>query len=219
MAKKYKAFSVLFAVFFMSLVVVMMIDGYISSFSAQYIHDDLDKLPDNKCGLLLGTSKYRPEGGINPYFSNRLDAAVTLFRAGKIRYIIASGDNRSVNYNEPRAMMSGLKERGIPAEKIYLDYAGFRTLDSVVRAREIFGQGSITVISQRFHNERAVFIGRANRIDVTGFNAGDNEDSSNVPVRLREVLARFRAFIDVMVLKEEPHFLGEKIVIPDSEVP
>lgn len=214
MAKIYRFFSFLFVVLIIALVGVMMVDGYISSYSSPYVYDGIKKLPENKCGLLLGTSKYRAEGGINPYFSNRLDAAAMLFRAGKIKYIIASGDNRVANYNEPRAMMAGLKDRGVPAENIYLDYAGFRTLDSVVRAREIFGQSSITVISQRFHNERAVFIGRTNRIDVTGFNAEDNDDSSNIPVRLREVLARVRAFIDVMVLKEQPYFLGNKIEIP-----
>lgn len=196
-----------------SVAALMFIDGYISSYSSAYITDRMEDLPFNKCGLLLGTSKYRAEGGINPFFAKRLDAAADLYRAGKIDCIIASGDNSMKNYNEPRAMLQGLKERGIPAEKIHPDFAGFRTLDSVVRAREIFDQNSITVISQKFHNERAVYIGRKWGLDVTGYNALDWEDADGVPVRIREVFARFKAFIDVNLTGEQPKFLGDKIII------
>jgi len=214
MKRRHRVFSILFSVLIISAIIILMVDGYISSYSSPYIYDDLTKLPVNKCGLLLGTSKYRVKGGINPYFSERLDAAAELYRAGRIKYIIASGDNSELNYNEPRTMMSGLKKRGVPAENIFLDYAGFRTLDSIVRAKEIFGQDSITVISQRFHNERAIYIGRVYGISVTGFNADDNEDPSNILVRVREVFARFRAFIDVKIIMEQPRFLGNKIDIP-----
>lgn len=214
MKRGYKAVSILFSVFILFSISVMMVDGYISSYSAQYIFDEWYELPKNKCGLLLGTSKYKVAGGINPYFSERLDAAAVLYHSGKIKYIIASGDNSELNYNEPRTMMAGLKERGVPAENIFLDYAGFRTLDSIVRAREIFGQDSITVISQRFHNERAVYIGRVYGISVTGFNADDNEEPSGIMVRVREVFARFKAFLDVKIFMEQPKFLGEKIIIP-----
>jgi SanA protein len=110
-------------------------------------------------------------------------------------------------------MAAGLKERGVPTEKIFLDYAGFRTLDSIVRGREIFGQNSITVISQRFHNERAVYIGRTYGISVIGFNAVDTKYTSNQLVRLREVFARIKAFIDVKIIKGQPKFLGEEIII------
>ncbi|HOP64943.1 MAG TPA: ElyC/SanA/YdcF family protein [Spirochaetota bacterium] len=192
---------------------LMFVDGYISSYSSQYVTERMEELPFNKCGLLLGTSKYRVEGGINPFFAKRLDAAAYLYHSGRIRCVIASGDNSEKSYNEPRAMMQGLKDRGIPSDSIYLDFAGFRTLDSVVRAREIFGQNSITVISQKFHNERAVYIGRKRGIDVTGFNAHDWNDADGIPVRIREIFARFKAFIDVNLTGEQPKFLGEKIEI------
>jgi SanA protein len=214
MKRRYKIVSILMSVSILFSIMVMMIDGYISSFSASYIVDEWYKLPINKCGLLLGTSKYRVKGGINPYFSERLDAAAVLYHSGRVKYIIASGDNSELSYNEPRTMMAGLRDRGVPAENIFLDYAGFRTLDSIVRAREIFGQDSITVISQRFHNERAVYIGRSYGIPVYGFNANDSGDISDVSVRIREVLARFKAFIDVKIIKEQPKFLGDKIIIP-----
>jgi len=209
---KILTFSILFFIL-ASVTALMFIDGYISSSSSVYITDRLEELPFNKCGLLLGTSKYRVEGGINPFFAGRLDAAADLYRSGKIDCIIASGDNSFSNYNEPRAMLQGLKERGIPAEKIHPDFAGFRTLDSVVRAREIFGQNSITVISQKFHNERAVYIGRKWGIDVTGYNAPDRDDTDGALVRIREIFARFKAFIDVNLTGEQPKFLGEKIRI------
>ena len=197
----------------LSIAVLIAIDLYISRFSASYLFYDYQEIPDNKCGLLLGTSKYNASGGINPYFSTRLDAAAQLYHSGKVKYIIASGDNSVAAYNEPRTMAAGLRERGVPAEKIFLDYAGFRTLDSIVRGREIFGQDSVTVISQRFHNERAVYIGRTYGISVIGFNAVDTEYTTNQFVRLREVFARFKAFIDVKIIKVQPKFLGEEIII------
>lgn len=215
MKRKYRILIACAAASVLFMTSVLFIDWYISLFSRPYIFNEMRPLPDNKCGLLLGTSKYRTAGGINPFFSERLDAAALLYRAGKIKYIIASGDNSEFNYNEPRVMMAGLKDRGVPAEYIYLDYAGFRTLDSVVRAKEIFGQETVTVISQKFHNERAVYIGKNYGIDVTGFNADDGiQDTSEIPVRLREIFARFKAFIDVKILKDQPKFLGDKIIIP-----
>ncbi len=201
------------AVFIAAAAVVIGVDVYVGLSARGSVTTDINQLPHNRCGLLLGTSKYRVEGGVNPWFINRLDAAAALYHSGKVDFIIATGDNADKSYNEPRAMLAELKERGVPADRVYLDYAGFRTLDSIVRAREIFGQSSITVISQRFHNERAVYIGRHYGIDVTGFNAEDSGDSGWFKVRSREVFARFRAFLDLHVLKEKPRFLGEKIEI------
>lgn len=212
---KYRILIIIATALFCLIVSAASIDIYITSFATPFIFSQMKFLPDNKCGLLLGTSKYRTAGGINPFFSERLNAAALLYRAGKIQYIIASGDNSELNYNEPRAMMAGLKDRGIPADRIFLDYAGFRTLDSVVRAREIFGQDSVTVVSQKFHNERAVYIGKNYGIDVWGFNADDgNDDYTEIPVRLREIFARVKAFIDVKIFRDRPRFLGEKIYIP-----
>lgn len=189
------------------------IDIYISVSGAGSTTGRIEDLPYNRCGLLLGTSRFRADGTANPFFTNRIEAAAGLYRAGKIDYIIATGDNSDRRYNEPRAMFAELVGRGVPAGKIFLDYAGFRTLDSIVRAREIFGQESFTVISQRFHNERAVYIARHYGIDATGFNAEDCDDSGWIKVRLREVLARFRAFIDLHVTGEQPRFLGGHIEI------
>ena len=97
-------------------------------------------------------------GNNNLYFDYRILAAVELYKAGKIKYILISGDNRKKDYNEPEEMKKALIQKGVPAKFIYLDYAGFRTLDSVVRAKEVFGQNQLTIISQRFHNERAIYL-------------------------------------------------------------
>src|SRR5690606_23706425 len=116
---------------------------------------DIDEIPKNKVGLVLGAGKFTSNGNINLYYKYRVEAAVALYSSGKIDYIVISGDNGTTDYDEPTNFKNDLIAKGIPAERIYLDYAGFRTLDSVVRAKEIFGQNTFTIISQKFHNQRA----------------------------------------------------------------
>ena len=172
----------------------------------------IDKIETNKVGLLLGTAKYRSAGGINLYFQYRIDAAVKLFNSGKISYILVSGDNGTKYYNEPAAIKKALLDRGIPESKIILDYAGFRTLDSVIRAKKVFGQDKITIISQEFHNERAIYLAKNHGVDAVGFNAKDVSESYGIKTMIREYFARGKAIIDV-VFNVEPKYLGEKIEI------
>ncbi len=167
-------------------------------------YNDVDNIPKNKVGLVLGASKLAPSGNINLFYKYRLDAAVALYKAGKIDYILVSGDNGRKGYDEPTDFKNDLIAKGIPAERIILDYAGFRTLDSIVRAKEIFGQNAITIISQKFHNERAIYIAQHFGIDAVAFNA---KDVYKIPVR--EYLARTKASLDVM-FNVQPKFLGEK---------
>ena len=122
------------------------------------LYDRVAEVPYNKVGIVLGTARHRAEGGLNPYYENRIKAAVALFKAGKISFVLASGDNGSIYYNEPDTIKKDLIAAGIPEDKIFLDYAGFRTLDSMVRAKTVFGLDAATIISQEFHNERAIFI-------------------------------------------------------------
>lgn len=179
-----------------------------------FIYDDISALRPNKTGLLLGTTPFMKGGRNNPFFENRIDAAVELYNKGKIRNIIVSGDNRALNYNEPEEMRRRLIKRGIPGGRIYPDYAGLRTLDSVVRCGEIFGQTGFTVISQRFHNQRAVFLGRAKGFDVIGYNAKDVDYREGFKTRFREYFARLGAVSDLITYKE-PRFLGDKIEIKE----
>lgn len=148
----------------------------------------------------------------NQYFDNRISAAIQLFNAGKIKFLVISGDNSRVGYNEPLDMKNALVEAEIPDSIIYLDYAGFRTYDSMIRMKEIFGQISFTVISQKFHNRRAIFIGNKFNLNVVGFNARDVYAYNGFRTKVREKLARVKVFIDLL-LNNKPRFLGEKIHI------
>lgn len=181
-----------------------------------YLYDKPDDLKNHKVAVLLGTSRYLRGGGQNLYFSYRMAAAAELYHAGKVQYILVSGDNRRKDYNEPRAMYKALQELGVPAGNIILDYAGFRTLDSMVRAREVFGQEQFVVISQKFHNERAVYIARHEGIDAVGYNARDVRSYAGFRTRVREYLARIKMSLDLYVFGTDPKFLGEKETIPQK---
>ena len=176
------------------------------------ITSNIGNLPNEKVGLLLGTSKTLDSGNPNPYFFYRIEAAAELYRAGRIKNIIVSGDNSQKDYNEPEDMKNELIKAGVPADKIYEDFAGFRTLDSVVRAKEIFGQESFIIISQRFHNERAVYIAHQFGIDAYGYNAKDVDQYAGFKTNTREKLARAKVFWDLL-FAVEPKFGGEKILI------
>lgn len=177
-----------------------------------FIYQNIDSIPQNKAGLLLGTSKLLRSGLPNQYFQNRIQATVDLYKAGKIEVVVISGDNSREGYNEPEDMKSELMLRGIPEDKIYLDYAGFRTLDSVVRMEKIFGQKSFTIISQKFHNQRAIYIAHAKGLQVVGYNAEDVNAYSGFKTQLREKFARVKLFLDLWTGKN-PKFLGEPVII------
>ena len=194
------------------LIVTIWANRTVTETSEQYITGNIENLADNNIGLLLGTSKNLANGNNNQFFFNRIDATVELYSKRKIKNIIISGDNSTVGYNEPQDMKEELVKRGIPENHIYLDYAGFRTLDAVIRAREIFGQNSFTVISQKFHNERAVYIARKNGINAFGYNAKEVDAYNGFKTKVRELFARDKVFIDLL-FGVKPKFLGEKIII------
>lgn len=173
---------------------------------------EVSEMPKNKVGMVLGTSKYLRNGQVNLYFEYRIQATVKLYLAGKIKFVLVSGDNGNTKYDEPTAFKNELVARGVPANKIFLDYAGFRTLDSVVRAHAIFGQKKFTVISQKFHNERAIYLAENKDLEVVGFNARDVEARGGLKTKIREVFARTKAFLDIL-FGVQPKFLGETIEI------
>ncbi len=173
---------------------------------------NVEDISPTKVGLLLGTGKYNKKGYINQYYKNRITATVELYKQGKIAYILISGDNGRKGYNEPEEMKKDLIKQGIPKNKIYLDYAGFRTLDSIIRAKKIFGQKKLIVISQKFHNERAIYIGEYYGMNIIGFNAKDVNNNFGLKTKIREKLARVKMIIDLLIGKE-PKYLGDKIEI------
>ncbi len=184
----------------------------IENTAKDYISSEISNLPEEKVGLLLGTGKTLANGNPNAYFFNRIEAAAELYKSGKIQDIIVSGDNSQKDYNEPEDMKNELVKAGIPADRIYEDFAGFRTLDSVVRAKEIFGQKSFIIISQKFHNERAVYLARKYGIEAFGYNAKDVNRYAGFKTNAREKLARAKVFWD-FIFGVEPKFGGEKIII------
>ena len=188
----------------------------INHFSKGRIYSDLNAIPKNKVGLVLGTSRHMKNGQPNPFFYNRIKAAASLFFAGKIRYVLVSGDNRFFTYNEPREMKKELLKMGIPDTSIIMDFAGFRTLDSVVRCKKVFGQKEVTIISQEFHNERALFISHYYEMTAVAYNAKDPDPEYSLAVNIREYFARTKVFIDLYVLHKSPYFLGKTITIGNN---
>lgn len=179
------------------------------------IYTEIDTIPYNKVALLLGTNPLNRRGRPNSYFTNRINTAAELYHAGKVDFIIASGDNHIKEYDEPTAMRDSLMAHGVPESRIILDFAGFRTLDSVVRAKEVFGCDSLTIISQEGHNARALYLAEANGIKAITITAPLRAGRwVRTRLALREWLACDKMMLDIWFGKQ-PHFLGEKIEIPE----
>ncbi len=174
------------------------------------IYGSSEDIPVKSVGLVLGTTDKLMSGKENPYFIGRIKSAAVLYHNKKIQHIILSGDNRTKYYNEPMKMKEALLKEGVPEDAITLDFAGFRTLDSVVRCHEIFGQSKFTIITQRFHGYRALFISKFYNLDAVVMTADDMTFPSSIPTRLREIMARPLAVIDLYILKRQPHLLGKK---------
>ena len=191
---------------------VAAVNYVVNTATEKQLYSDINAIPKNKVGLLLGTAKYQDKARhlINPYYQNRIDAAVALYMAGKIDFIIVSGDNSSAFYNEPALMKEDLIAKGVPEKRIYMDNAGFRTLDSILRCRDIFGEDHITIISQSFHNQRAVFIANHKNVTAVAFNAA-NGDSFWDEIS-REKLARVKMVFD-LILNKQAKFYGDRIEI------
>ena len=208
--KKILKFGILIGL--LSVIGILAADRLVEKATSDKVYNSTKEIPYNKVGLLLGTGKTLSNGWINLYYKYRIEAAVKLFKAGKVDFILVSGDNSTKEYDEPSTIKEDLIQQGIPSHKIYLDYAGFRTLDSVVRCKEVFGQSSVTIISQQFHNERAIYISKHKDIDAVGFNAKDVDVQYGFKTQLRERLARVKMVID-LVFGKNPKFLGKKVEI------
>lgn len=207
---KYIAKIFIWVVIFVS-IIIFYTYREIEIASDNLFYDTLDDVPIKNIGLLLGTSEYVSRGNKNIYFVNRINATVDLYKNRKIKKIIVSGDNSDINYNEPKAMQLALIESGVLEEDIVLDYAGFRTLDSVVRAKEIFEQDDIIVVSQEFHVRRAIYISKFKDIKMIGYVA--KSPNLDYKIRFREVFSRVKAWLDINILNTQPKFLGDKIII------
>lgn len=186
---------------------------YIKQSTKSAIYNSTKNIPNNNVGLILGTSRYTYRGTTNLFFKYRIQAAVELYTTGKIKHIIVSGDNSVSSYNEPREMRKALISAGVNANSITLDYAGFRTLDSVVRCKKVFSQNKFTIISQQFHIERAIFIAKKYDIDAIGYAAKTPSEEYSTKTLIREYFAKTKAVLDLYVLHTKPKFLGKKETI------
>lgn len=176
------------------------------------LYSKIADIPHRKVGLLLGCKKNLGDG-INPFFESRVRAAKDLFTAGKVDYLLISGDNHTKGYDEITGMREALLKEGIPADRLYGDCAGFRTLDSVARAHQVFGLNEVIVISQEFHNQRAIFLAGHEGLDAIGYNAQDEDLGDVSGTHRRERFAKVKAVLDIYVLRTRPRFLGSKVVI------
>ncbi|WP_425413725.1 SanA/YdcF family protein [Riemerella columbina] len=209
-----KTFGILFLIFILlSGLALWLSNLIIEQNSKAYISYDISQLPNKKVGLVLGTSRNLTNGNINLFFKNRIEAAAELYRSGKVKYLIVSGDNSQKDYNETQDMKLDLIAMGIPEDHIFEDFAGFRTLDSVVRVEDIFGQQSFIIISQKFHNERAVYLARQHGLEAYGYNAKEVYMKISPKTYIREYFARVKVFFDLL-FGVEPKFSGEKVNIP-----
>lgn len=198
---------------FVVFVVLVYANWKIPHDTRDFVYENAGDVPPLKAALVLGTAKNLRSGNPNLYFTYRMNAAKELYDAGKAGVFVLSGDNSRSSYNEPQDMHDALVAMGIPDSIIHLDYAGFRTLDSVVRMKEIFGQDEFIVVSQKFHNERAVFLAQNYGLRVYGYNAEDVPVMrSSIKTKIREKFARVKVFVDI-IFNKQPKFLGEQIEI------
>ncbi len=211
--KKYKTmFLIVLAVFCVLAATIATCNILVSSYGV-YTRDSIDSLPEVHAALVLGTSKWLPGGRENLYYLNRIEAAAEVYHAGKCRKLVVSGDNRKNNYNEPLLMQEDLLRRGVKQEDIICDFAGLRTLDSVIRFKKVFGQNSGIVISQKFHNSRAIYVARHNGMNLLGYNAADVSRYSGIKTKLRELFSKLFCVLDVHILDTQPRHLGDPVQV------
>lgn len=193
----------------------LLLDRWISKQTAPYIYDDLTSLPIRRVGVVLGTAKFIRTGVVNHYYQYRIQGALNVYGSGKVSYLLLSGDNKNLSYNEPITMRRDLIKYGVNPQDIVLDYAGFRTLDSIVRTRKVFDTDDFIIITQRFHCERALFIAMHTQTQAICYAVPSPKYM--LSVRLREIAARMGVLIDLFISERQPYFLGPIVPIPEKQ--
>jgi len=201
----------------LSLLAILGSGWLIRSSARGRTYSDVSLIPHRKVGVILGCSRQLSDGRANLFFTYRIAAAAQLFKSRKVDYFIVSGDNHVVGYDESTDMKRALVAAGVPEDRIYCDFAGFRTLDSMARAKAVFGQAAVTVISQEFHNQRAIYIAGHQGLDAIGYNARQVDVYNSFGTQLREQFARVKTVLDVNLLRTRPKFLGPKIDIGSEQ--
>lgn len=208
MKKKIKVILYIIVSGIITIILLLFTCNYMVCSNAEgRLFSDADSVPQSEIGLLLGTTPLTHIGRRpNQFFKFRIDATEALYKAGKVKCILISGDENSLDgINEVECMRDSLVARGIPASSIILDGKGFRTLDAVVRATNVYDKHNYIVISQKFHNERALYLAEHLGLDVenlSGFNAADATSDMAIMTYIREYFARVKVFVDIITSKE-----------------
>ena len=202
-----------------AVLIVVLGNHWLVNNTEAYLYTNWAALPENEVGLVLGTSAFTATGGPNPHFRYRLAAAVELYQLGKVKHLIVSGANPDASYNEPRRMWQALTAAGVPAQAITMDFAGFRTFDSVARAKLVFGLDRFTIITQDYHAYRALFIGKKLGLHPVAYAPAGEASGPAFRPYLREALARVWAIFDLFILGTEPRFVGEREILPAKQSP
>jgi SanA protein len=196
-------------VLFTLLIVVVFFNHYaIQKAAKDLIYSKIENVPHRKTAVLLGTEKKFTNGKTNRFYINRIDATVNLYKAKKIDVIIVSRNQGNVIDD----VKADLIKRGIPEEKIILDYEGLRTYDSMYRMYKVYGQKEFIVIAQRKQNERAIYIAKKNGLNAIAFNAGEYSGYNSFRLNMLEKMERTRLFFEFLVNKK-PRYSGEKVTI------
>ena len=195
--------KILIVLTFAGTVFVLLCNVWVVVSTRPHSYFSMDSLPTNQVGLVLGTSKTTSDGEENLFFRYRMEAAAKLYNEGKVKSLILSGNNDSKYYNEPLDMENAMLKLGIPKTAIQLDYAGYRTFDSIIRCKYLFKADNITIVSQDFHNARALYIAQREGLDAVSFAAQDVPAGYSLRTLVREYLARPKAVLDVHFYRPE----------------
>lgn len=192
----------------LAVVFLLLANRWVINSTDAYLYRDSALMPDNEVGLVLGTSSYTSSGNSNPQFHGRIEAAAQLYQLGKVKHLILSGTNPDSRYNEPKRMQEALIEKGVPSEAMTLDFAGDRTFDSVIRAQEVSGLSRVTIITQKYHAYRALFVARKTGLQAVAYAAPNADGDEGFRHPPREVLARVLAVLDLFLLQTRQRLSG-----------
>lgn len=173
-----------------------------------YTTQNMENVPTHTVAVVLG-ARVHSDGRLSSALKARVDAAIELYKAGKVQKLLMSGDNRTVRYNEVSAMRNYAIDQGIPSDDIVRDFAGFRTYDSIYRAKELWDLDGFVIVSQRFHLPRALYIAQRLGLEATGVAASERRYSPHPRTIWRERFAWILAWLDVKIGRD-PYFLGPK---------
>ncbi len=207
--KRFFMFAIIVVIF--GVLSIFIINRYVKTSGSKYIISNINKIPKIYSVLVLGAHVYK-DGTLSPVLEDRVLSAYNLYKKGIVKRFLVSGDHGSPTYDEVKAMKAFLIKKGVKAEDVFTDHAGFRTYDSVIRAKKVFKINNLIIVTQKYHLSRAIYIARKNGMVAYGYPADRREYLNIRAYKVREFFARIKAYIDVFFNKS-PKFLGPEIDI------